>query len=308
MEHVEGLYERLQHLEKYAEPIMSPEGDGFDRDGVLNPSVVKEGDTFYMLYRAYDDRTPYTAQLGLATSDDGVHFTKETEPVIRPDQPYEFQGVEDPRIAKIDDTYVLAYVGINPTYGTSHICLATSTDLRSWDKLGPVLTESTEDWDRGNKKAAVIVPEKVDGRYVMYFLGESEPWHTAIGVAYSDDLVHWEEAPEPVLVTREGSWDSMGVEPGATPVVTDEGILLVYNGWDTDKVHRTGVVMFDRNDPGRVIKRTDDPIIEPTEPWETGGLVPNVTFSEGLVDDGERVYVYYGAADTCIGLAVTEKE
>jgi predicted GH43/DUF377 family glycosyl hydrolase len=93
------------------------------------------------------------------------------------------------------------------------------------------------------------------------------------------------------------------VEPGPAPVVTPKGIVLVYNGADDKLVYRTGVAVFDRNDPRRVISRTDTPIFAPEKEWEKVGQVPNVVFVEGMVRKGERYLFYYGGADANVGVA-----
>jgi len=93
------------------------------------------------------------------------------------------------------------------------------------------------------------------------------------------------------------------VEPGPPPVLTKEGILLVYNGADDRLAYRTGWALFDGNDPTRLRARSDTPIFVPERPWELVGQVPNVVFVEGLVREGPRWLFYYGAADTRVGLA-----
>ena len=106
-----------------------------------------------------------------------------------------------------------------------------------------------------------------------------------------------------ILGRRPGMFDSRVVEPGPPPMMTPEGILLVYNGADDRLVYRTGWALFDRHDPTRVIARSARPIFEPERGWELAGQVPNVVFVEGLVRDGDRWLFYYGGADKHIGVA-----
>jgi predicted GH43/DUF377 family glycosyl hydrolase len=123
-------------------------------------------------------------------------------------------------------------------------------------------------------------------------------------VAYSNDLVHWTEALDhPVVATRTGFFDSKVAEPGPPPVITEEGILLIYNGADDQLVYRAGWVLFDKSDPAKVLARSEQPIFEPEQEWEKNGQVPNVVFIEGLVRDGRRWIFYYGGADKYIGIA-----
>ena len=141
----------------------------------------------------------------------------------------------------------------------------------------------------------------------MYFLGQKMPWHTAIGVAFSDDLIHWEEYENnPVVTPRYDNFDCLGVEPGTTPVIEDNRIILIYNGWNEDKIHKTGYFMFSKDNPAQVLERCENSIIEPTEEWEINRPFKNVTFTEGIVKFNGRWLLYYGAADKCIGLAEGE--
>jgi predicted GH43/DUF377 family glycosyl hydrolase len=125
-----------------------------------------------------------------------------------------------------------------------------------------------------------------------------------MGLSYSGDLVHWIEATEsPVLPRRAGKFDSRVVEPGPPPTLTKDGIVLIYNGADDKLVYSTGVAIFDRNDPRKMLSRTDQPIFAPEKDWEKVGQVPNVVFVEGMARQGNRFLFYYGAADKHVGVA-----
>ena len=112
-----------------------------------------------------------------------------------------------------------------------------------------------------------------------------------------------EALDHPVLSSRPGTFDSQVVEPGPPPVLTSEGIFLIYNGADDKFVYSTGWVLFDKTDPTKVLARADHPIFWPQQEWEKVGQVPNVVFVEGLVRDGNHWLFYYGGADKHIGLA-----
>lgn len=285
-------------------PILTPQTGTFYSRAIYNPCVWLEGDTFHMVFRGEAKGDPCSGRIGLAHSEDGVHFLVEPEPVLVPEHAYDALGCEDPRLIRLGDTYVLTYVSKNGRYHEGHIGLATSADLRRWQKHGVVLHPRPGRWNSGQVKAGVIAPVRLKDRYVMFYLGEKRPWHTAIGLAFSDDLVHWEEPEESlVLAPRPGYFDSQGVEPGPPPVLVGRGLLLVYNGWNRDRVHCTGVALLDPEDPRRVVARSEVPILVPREPWERAGQVPNVVFSGGLVQHHEVWYLYYGAADRVIGLA-----
>ena len=159
-------------------------------------------------------------------------------------------------------------------------------------------------WNVGWTKSGAIVPERINGKYWMYYLGDARNIGSQMGVAYSNDLLHWTDALDhPVVSSRAGEFDSRVVEPGPPPVITRDGILLIYNGADDQLVYRTGWVLFDKKDPARVLARADKPLFEPEEPWEKVGQVPNVVFVEGLVREGPRWLLYYGAADKYVGVA-----
>lgn len=288
-----------------ANPILKP-NKGFQSKRLYNPSVLKEGNKFYMLYRAESD-DPITGRIGLAESEDGINFKCQREPVIYPTEDYDQGGCEDPRIVKFGEFYYITYVGNSLRYGISNICLARSKDLFRWEKLGPILTERRYDWNRGQLKAGVIVPEKINGKYVMYFMGEERPWVTAIGIAYSEDLVEWyEPIDRPVLLPRPGYFDSLGVEPGPTPVLIDEGILLIYNGWGEDCVYKTGGTIYSKENPSLIINRTKIPILSLSKDYGKEFGTSNHCVAEGLVKDKNRWLLYYGAADHITCLAIFE--
>jgi len=282
-------------------PVIAPQGDGWESAGTFNPSVIRHDGQIVMLYRAQDSNG--TSRLGYATSADGVRFIRRPEPILSPETEYERGGgLEDPRLVKIDDTYYLTYTGYNKT--DAQLCLATSTDLVHWDRKGVILPAYRGRWNVGWTKAGAIVPEKIDGKYWMYFLGTAADKTDQMGLAYSPDLVHWTDALDvPVLPRRPGRFDSRVVEPGPPPIVTAEAITLIYNGADDALVYRTGVARFDRTDPRRVLSRTETPVFAPEADWEKVGQVPNVVFVEGMVLHGGRWLFYYGGADKFVGVA-----
>jgi predicted GH43/DUF377 family glycosyl hydrolase len=282
-------------------PIISPQGNSWQSAGTFNPAVVRHNGKVVMLYRAQDQAG--TSRLGYAESKDGIHFTIRPEPVFSPEADYEKDGgVEDPRLVKFGDTYYLTYTGYNKN--DAQLCLATSKDLIHWERRGVILPAYKGHWNVGWTKSGTIVPEKIDGKYWMYFLGTSADKTDQTGLASSADLIHWTEATgTPVLPRRPGQFDSRVVEPGPPPILTSDGIVLIYNAADNQLVYRTAVAIFDRKDPRRLIWRSDHPIFEPEKNWEKIGQVPNVVFVEGMVRQGTRYLFYYGGADKYIGVA-----
>jgi predicted GH43/DUF377 family glycosyl hydrolase len=282
-------------------PILAPQGDGWESAGTFNPAVVAHDGKIVMLYRAQDKKG--TSRLGYAESIDGIHFTRRPEPVLSPEAEYEKDGgVEDPRLVKFGDTYYLTYTGYNTK--DAQLSLATSHDLIHWERKGVILPAYKGNWNTGWTKSGAIVPEKIDDKYWMYFLGTTPDKNDQMGLAYSTDLIHWTEATKtPVLPRRPGQFDSRVVEPGPPPIVTPNGIVLIYNGADDKLVYRTGVAVFDRKDPRKVLYRSEQPIFGPEKEWEKVGQVPNVVFVEGMVEHGGRYLFYYGGADKYVGVA-----
>ena len=284
-----------------SEPIIAPRGDGWESAGTFNPAVVERGGKIVMLYRAQDKHG--TSRLGYAESSDGIHFTRRDDPVLSPSAGYEKDGgVEDPRLVQFGDTYYLTYTGYNKK--DAQLCLATSKDLIHWDRKGVIIPANKGNWNVKWTKSGAIVPEKVDGKYWMYFLGTSANGKDQAGLASSTDLLHWSEATQtPVLPVRPGQFDSRVAEPGPSPIVTDRGLVLIYNGADDKLVYRTGVAVFDKNDPRKLIWRSSTPAMFPELKWEQFGQVPNVVFVEGMVRRNDQYLFFYGGADKFVGIA-----
>jgi beta-1,2-mannosidase len=306
------------------QPIISPQGTTWESAGTFNPAVelVVPMDNFnqsggsraipeiVMLYRAQD--ASGTSRLGFAESIDGIHFIRRPDPVLSPEADYEKDGgVEDPRLQRFGGTYYLTYTGYNKK--DAQLCLATSRDLIHWERKGVILPAYKGNWNKGWTKSGAIVPEKIDDKYWMYWLGTATDKTDQMGLSYSTDLIHWTEATQtPVLPRRPGKFDSRVVEPGPPPILTERGVVLIYNGADDSLVYRTAVAIFDRHDPRKLLSRSDTPIFAPEKEWEKVGQVPNVVFVEGLLQLREsrntsfyRDYFvfYYGAADKYVGIA-----
>jgi predicted GH43/DUF377 family glycosyl hydrolase len=282
-------------------PILSPQGTGWESAGTFNPAIIERNGKFVMLYRAQD--AAGTSRLGYAESSDGIHFTRRAEPVLSPEADYEKDGgVEDPRLQRFGDTYYLTYTGYNMK--DAQLCLATSRDLIHWERKGVILPAYKGNWNRGWTKSGAIVPEKIDGKYWMYWLGTGADKTDQMGISSSTDLQHWTEATDtPVLPRRPGKFDSRVVEPGPPPILTNNGIVLIYNGADDKLVYRAGVAVFNRKDPRKLRSRTDEPLFSPEKEWEKVGQVPNVVFVEGMARQGNRWLFYYGGADEYVGVA-----
>jgi beta-1,4-mannooligosaccharide phosphorylase/FG-GAP-like repeat len=208
-------------------------------------------------------------------------------------------------------THYLTYTGYNNVDGAApdkkdaQLCLAISTDLIHWQRQGVIIPSYRGKWNVRWTKSGAIVPEKINGKYWMYYLGDAKGKEQQMGVAYSEDLLHWTEALDhPILASRAGSFDSQVVEPGPPPIITPQGIFLVYNGADDNLLYSTGWVLFDKEDRTKVLARAEKPVFGPEKEWEKVGQVPNVVFVEGMVRDGDRWLFYYGGADKYVGVAI----
>lgn len=283
------------------EPILSPSGNTWEAAGTFNPAVIRYEGKIVMLYRAQD--ASGTSRLGYASSEDGLHFTRRPEPVLSPEAPYELNGgVEDPRLVKIGKTFYLTYTGYNKK--DAQLCLATSRDLIHWQRRGILLPAYQGNWNKGWTKSGAILPWKLHGKYWMYWLGTSADGKDQMGLSYSRHLIHWTEATTtPVLPRRPGKFDERVVEPGPPPRLTKEGIVLIYNGADEQLIYRTGIAVFDRNDPGKLLSRSEQPLFTPDLSWEKKGQVANVVFVEGSIEEPKRLLLYYGGADKYVGVA-----
>jgi predicted GH43/DUF377 family glycosyl hydrolase len=281
-------------------PVISPGAHDYATAGAFNPAAIRVGGKTILLFREQDKKG--TSRIGYASSIDGQHFAIRPEPVLVPAADYEKDGgVEDPRLVKIGKTYYLTYTGYNKR--DAQLCLATSTDLVHWNRQGVLLPAYQGNWNTGWTKSGAIIPAKVNGKYWMYYLGTAPDKRDYMGIASSADLLHWNDASDkPVLPRRPGAFDSRVMEPGPPPIITSAGILLIYNGADDNLVYGTAWALFDKNDPTRVIARAEEPFFRPTKEWERVGQVPNVVFTEGMVQaKNDEYWMYFGAADKYIG-------
>ena len=286
-------------------PILTPADIPYAVATVHNAAVTKYDGRYMMLFRAHRDNG--RCVLGLAESDDGFEFVPRAEPFMLPSEDgdfgeYEAFGVEDARLSKIGDDYLITYSAYSK-HGV-RIGLAKTQDFRSIERIA-LITQA-------DLRNVVIFPAMFGGRYARLDRPHSEiaPW--SIWISYSPDLIHWGDS-RVVMKPVTYHWDEMKIGPGATPIRTDRGWLHIYHGvFPTmdGSVYRLGVALHDLEDPGTVLGVSDRWILEPQDPWERVGYVHNVVFTCGAVpeDDG-TVKIYWGAADTvmCVGSASIEE-
>ncbi len=306
---------------------------GWESNDTFNPAAAVYNGKIIVLYRAEDKSGKgigeRASRLGYASSSDGIAFERKSVPVLYPadDSQKEMEwpgGCEDPRAVVTEDgTYVLLYTQWNRK--VPRLAVATSKDLIDWEKHGPAFAKAYDGkfFDEPTKSASVItkvvadkqVAVKINGKYWMYW-GEKKVY-----AATSDDLINWEplvtESGElkSLFEPRKGYFDSELTECGPPAVLTDKGIILLYNGKNaggenrdtcyTANAYCAGQALFDAGNPEKFIARLDKPFLRPMDDFEKSGQYPAGTvFVEGLVYFQNKWYLYYGCADSRVAVAI----
>lgn len=237
------------------------------------------------------------SHLRVARSHDGIHFKVEDEPAVVACDAFEEYGCEDPRATLIEGVWHITYVSVGRIgITTSRL---TTTDFRSFDRKGVMFLPDHKD--------VAIFPERVGGRYVALTRPMPASFGRVLGIwiAYSDDLVNW-GGHRPLALPRWNRWDEVRTGASAVPFRVAEGWLELYHGVDRNSRYAMGALLMDSEDPSRVIGRSARPILEPATVYERSGFFNETVFSCGHVSlggDGERIRLYYGAADTCLAAA-----
>lgn len=315
---------KLQRAE--ANPILEPRSDcRWEQAGVSNPGVWSDSQSFLMLYRGESDTESHPTTLGLAEGTKNLEMThRSTKPVFGPSNDG-FDGglVENARIVKYGDIYYVTYATRMFTHGDgggkiipfppeqatpSSIrgnfmrgALAATRDFQAWFRLGPITPSSVDDQD------VILFPTEI-GDY-CFLLHRPTTWvgpeygceKPSIWLSQGLDLMSWKN--DTVLAQPEFDWEAQAIGGGAPPIRTDEGWLFIYYGVDEQDVYRVGAMLLDIHDPSRVIGRTREPLLEPATSYETEGLIPNKIYPSGAANLGGTLNVFYGAAQSSIGLA-----
>ncbi len=326
-------------------PIITPNDRATFRDPIttkkvkwesmatFNPAaIVKEG-KIHVLYRAEEklgekEIGGHTSRLGMAVSTDGLTYKRNPQPVFYPANDGQKKnewpgGVEDPRIVQTaDGLYVLTYTQWNRDI--PRLAVATSRDLVKWEKHGPAFAKALEGkyLNFESKSGAILthqegnklVPTMVNGKYWMYF---GVPF---IGIATSSDLINWEPLEDGegkllhILSPRVGYFDAWLVEAGPPALMTEHGIVVLYNAGNSaalgdtllgDRVYSGGQALYDLKNPMKLLARSEEPFIKPEMPYEKSGQYKDgTTFLEGLVFFQDKWFLYYGTADSRVGVVV----
>lgn len=330
---------------KGVNPVISPDSTSlfmcpmnkkmvdWESNDTFNPAATIKDGKIIVLYRAEDKAGraigKRTSRIGYAESADGITFKRRKTPVLFPaeDNQKEMEwpgGCEDPRVAVTEDgLYVIMYTQWNQD--KARIGVATSRDLITWEKHGPVFKKAyngkfNQIWSKSGSLLTKLVNDKqviakVNDKYWLYF-GESN-----VNVATSTDLINWEPVVDKsenlvnLISPRKGYFDSNLTECGPPAILTEKGIVLMYNGKNdkgadgdkrfTPNSYCAGQVLLDKNDPVKVLARMDVPFFRPMESFEKSGqYIAGTVFIEGMVYFKKKWLLYYGCADSRVGVAI----
>ncbi|MDO4540947.1 MAG: glycosidase, partial [Syntrophomonadaceae bacterium] len=301
--------EAARPLQRYrGNPVLAPiPAHDWESRYVLNPGALRLGDDVYLFYRAVGDDG--ISHIGLAITDGYSVRERLPHPILSPVLPEESRGCEDPRMALINDRVWMLYTAYDGQIAQIAAASIACDDLQNgsytnWRREGLAFKNI---WD----KDAILLPERIDGRYLLIHRIEPSMWATWLDeLRFPCDRRH-----SIVMGPRPGRmWDSLKIGAGSQALKTRYGWLQIYHGVDHRHVYRLGVVLTALNAPEQVLYRSPNPVLEPVEDYElgvNGAWVPNVVFSCGAVpgkdkeilEDDDEILVYYGAADSSIGLA-----
>ncbi|MDB5224434.1 MAG: hypothetical protein JWO43_56 [Candidatus Adlerbacteria bacterium] len=290
-------------------PILLPIPEHpWEKNAVFNAAAIDLGGKIHILYRAMGDDN--TSVIGYAATKNGVKIIdRDPEPMYIPRADFELKkgsptgnsGCEDPRITQIDDTLYMAYTAYNGVDSTRVALTSISVDdflNKRWNKWSmPVLTTP----DNVNDKDTCLMPEKIAGQYML--LHRIDPQLCADFLDTLDFTKMRLSRCIEIMGPRPGCWDSVKIGIAAPPIKTDKGWLLIYHGVSKTATYRLGAVLLDLQNPSIVLSRSVDTILEPLLPYERIGIVRNAVFSCGVVLRGDNLFIYYGGADTVLGVA-----
>jgi predicted GH43/DUF377 family glycosyl hydrolase len=242
-------------------------------------------------------RLTFTSHIHLVHCGDGRSVQSIGREKFIPESELEEYGVEDPRLTQIGERCYFTYVAVS-RHGVA-TALASTVDFQHFVRHGIILCPENKD--------VVLFPERIGGEYYCLHrpVGSMHFTRPEIWLARSADLVHWGRHEQ--LVGGTAAWESGKIGAGTPPLKTPEGWLVLFHGNHKPKAgevgsYAAGAFLLDLEHPNRILGRTADPVLEPNTDYEKHGFVPRVVFPTGIVRQGEKVLVYFGAADTCTAL------
>ncbi|KUK49598.1 MAG: glycosidase [Parcubacteria bacterium 33_209] len=306
--------------------ILEKTNNEFEINGVFNPGCYQEGDFVHMFYRAIS--STMNSSIGYAKLDKNNKVVERwNEPIIKRDFDYELHGVEDARIVKIDNTFYVFYVAYDGKNAVT--AYATGEDLFNLQKKGIITPtikysearEIMKDFQKYTNQADLymknvgddvlfwakdvfLFPEKINGKF--YMMIRVLPDMQIISFDSFDEInndfwrSHLKRINELTVIE---CIEGRHVGGGCPPIKTPYGWVIIFHSVDDDRIYHTSVALLDLNNPLKVISRLKEPLFSPTEDWEKEGVVSNVVFATGTAIFGDKLYIYYGAADKRIGVA-----
>jgi len=294
-------------------PILTSTDRWWESRSVFNPGVAVVEGRVALVYRAVGGDG--LSRLGLAWTRDGERIDERSElPFYEAalDDPYGRLGVEDPRVTPLDGQYYVTYCKASvdtadtpPLYWETapfrvRTGIGLTRDFRSMVEVSSLLPDT-------NTKDGVLFPERIRGKYAA--LVREYP---NIQYLTSPDLKEWSE-PVTVLERIPGTWEGERIGAGPPPIRTPWGWLLLYHGNEylhmpeNKRMYCMGLAVLDAEHPTKVLYRHSEPIFRPEAPYEVAGPVGSVVFGTGMAELGDRVFLYYGAGDGVIGVAVADR-
>jgi predicted GH43/DUF377 family glycosyl hydrolase len=285
-----------------ANPILAVADIPYPANSIFNPGAARVGNETIVLARVEDLRG--ISQLHVVRSADGqADWRFDAEPLLRPDvdhYPEEIWGCEDPRLTWLPEReeWAIAYTAYSRRGPL--VSLAMSPDFTTVRRLGPIMPPEDKD--------AALFPRRFDGRWAMIHRPSPLRGGAHMWISFSPDLRHWGDHTL-LLEARDGAWwDAGKIGLGPPPLETADGWLVLYHGVHATSdgpIYRAGLALLDLEDPGTVLRRSDEWVFGPIAPYEITGDVGRVVFPCGWVADegADRLDLYYGAADSVIGVA-----
>ncbi len=291
------LFERFK-----GNPIIIADQWPYPINSVFNPAAAVIDGQVLLLCRVEELRG--FSHLTVARSPDGLtNWQIDPEPTMMPDRSTreEMWGLEDPRIVWLEEQKQYAITYVSFSQGGPVVSLAITKNFRTFARLGGLLPPEDKD--------ACLFPRRFNGRFALIHRpivrGEAHIW-----ISLSPDLKHWGDH-RVLLETRTAYWDGARIGLGCQPIEIPEGWLILYHGvrqTTANQIYRTGMALLDKEQPWKVLRRGEEWVLGPREDYERIGDVGDVTFVTGAVELENKLYVYYGAADDKIAVAVADMD
>jgi predicted GH43/DUF377 family glycosyl hydrolase len=292
-------YELFKRYE--GNPILTPEIWPYPTNAVFNPGAARLNTETLLLVRVEDMRG--FSHLTVARSPDGfTNWEIDPEPTLEANQSSreERWGLEDPRIVWLEEQKQFGITYVSFSEGGPVVSLAITKNFKNFARLGALLPPEDKD--------ACLLPRRFKGRFALIHRpivrGEAHMW-----ISFSPDLKHWGDH-RVLIMTRAGYWDCHRVGLACQPIETQQGWMIFYHGvriTAAGAIYRLGLAMLDLEEPWRVLRRSDEWVLGPREPYERIGDVSDVVFPTGAVvhKETDQLNLYYGAADTAVAVATT---